>query len=52
MKTEIKIIVTYAQKKDIERVLEKYCKRFKIDKGRALQLIMAEADNVPLESYE
>jgi hypothetical protein len=43
-KVELVIIVTSAQKKDIEKTLADYCQFFNFDKGRALQLIASDAD--------
>lgn len=43
-KVELIILMTSAQKKDIEKTLADYCQFFNVDKGRALQLIASDAD--------
>ena len=43
-KVELVILMTSAQKKDIEKTLADYCQFFNVDRGRALQLISNDAD--------
>jgi hypothetical protein len=50
-KVELVILMTSAQKKDIEKTLDDYCQFFSFDRGRALQLISEDA-NKELLNYK